>query len=291
MTQIALAYVATVLLAGGQGKQEGAAEPPLIRAVDAFVTAASQEDEKQLPGLFGKVFAEFTQADGTARSAAIRKLVAAYVRADELRERLLPYTMLHRLPIPKDELALAVADHLFHENAETARKWARVLNDKLGLESQSGYVDLRDFEARIGTFPKNAETQSVLRYLFQKSPSSALLLLARHHVRGKEEFDLTVKDRIVTTYLLRRKHDPTIDRAAVATVTELFKGLADSRHAWVRLYVVEMMIQNPVLRDDALVEKLTSDKDELLSLAVLDLKKPKERIRHRPVRTPWTDLD
>ena len=268
------------------------AEPALSNAIKAYLSVAGADTVKkdELSMVRGRVFAEFLMANEEDRLRSIRQLTEVYVAATELKERLAPYALLHRLPIDKGELAEAVADHLFDDDERTARVWARVLSDRLGSDSMSGYIDLRDIKDKGKPFLERETIRPVIRYLFQKSPSSALLLLARAQGPSREEGELLVKDRRITTHLLRLKYGPANSAEEVAETELILAGLAKSEHNWVRLYVAEMMVQNASLRNQETIGALADDKDELVVLAIRDLKNPRGQTRHRPIRTPWTPL-
>lgn len=286
---LSLAIVSVIGLAVSCAANEGNA---LSSSVSRFLELRSAEtaDNQTIIASSGAVFTEFIKADKPTRIAAIRQLIAAYARATDMGEALLPYVLLHQLPVNQEELALAVGPRLFDSNEEVARKWARVFADRLGSESLSGYVDLREIGPTIAAFPKDPEVAAIVRFLYQKSPSSALAVMARRMVRGKEEYALLVHDRRITTYLLRSRRESPIDSAEAAAIKVELRELAESPHSWVRLYVAEMMLQNSLLHDEAIVGKLAEDKDELVALAVRDLQNPKEHFRHRSIRAPWSDL-
>jgi hypothetical protein len=261
----------------------------LIIAIKAYLKIANEEvpNEERLLSALALVFVEHMKADEQVRIGGIRELVGAYANGKGERATLAPYVLLHRLPIGKDELALAIRDRLFDGSERDVRSWARLLNDKIGSESLSGYVDLRELERRGKGLFEDDKSLPLVRYLFQKSPSSALLLLARVEVPGKQESELALKDRQITTGLFQMKTE-VADLRTAEIPKAILAELADHPNRWVRLYTIEMMIQNPVLGDDAVVSKLSEDQDELIKLAVRDLKDPNAQFRHVPVRTPWS---
>lgn len=265
------------------------AEDSLARAVANYLNPAESVEQGDLFALSGKVFAEYIRADDDARIIAIRELLGAYARAGKLEETIVPYSLLHRLPISGSGLLLASADHLFDWDIEVRTRWSRILNDRMGTASSSGYVDLREVQSAGQRFWESAQRGSVVRFLFQKSPSSALLALASVYAPGKGELDLLLKDRRITDFLLKAKLDGRQTKAN-EEIAGLLKDMSTSEHAWVRLYVAEMILQNRILRDDSIVESLGRDKDELVLRALSDLHHPSDAIRHRPVRAPWSAL-
>lgn len=269
-----------------------AAETELSKAIAAYLTVSASEspNRNELAEAVAQVFAEFVKGMEEDQVKGIQQLVEAFVGARELHIRLAPYVLLHRLPIDKAQLAMAVAGHLFDVDEEKARKWARVLNDRLGSDSMTGYADLRDIEIRGKAFLERDAMRPLVRFLFQKSPSSALLLFARHHVPGKEELGLSVDDRKITTFLLQAKEGAAGDRISAKDSIQSLDKLAMNEHYWVRLYVVEMMLQNPRLLDQKIVDTLAEDKDQLVVLAVRDMQNPGKYFRHQPIRTPWSEL-
>lgn len=173
---------------------------------------------------------------------------------------------IHILGISKRTIAEVVAPLLDIEDervALSALSWLKVIDRP---QNSEGIECLCDFSAYRHLIRPEAPQQSLVRYLYSRSPSAALLLMAEIYGHGEKN---TVRELLRADHVVRAaiweiqngfadKFDST-DRA----VREL-ENLSRRREWWVRLYVAAILARYHVFRTEELMRHLQENPHPLV---------------------------
>ena len=229
------------------------------------------------------LIAEFAAAETAAQQAAaadalagvklatpqmlLAQLVYYASRARDTRSAMAPGLLMRRLDYSDDVVAAAVVPLLDFDDAELRGTAQSVLG---GLERRavgrrpdfSIYRGLIAADLRIGVEPPAA----LVRYLYDSDAGEALLTMMRaHDTRDPAEMRELIWTEHVVAESLWKQRNGFLRRGEFEPAAARQLGrLATNDAWWVRLYVAEIMRQQPNLRDARTVEQLKHDRHALV---------------------------
>ncbi len=178
------------------------------------------------------------------------------------------------LDVSRAAMAKVAAPHVFAEDKslrQTARLFLRVVEN-------SEPPSTPDFSRYVYLLRPDPPLP-LIRYMYERSPGTALLTLAGVYLEWPERKDVIGCEHSVTEAIWKQRFERTKEMDAGIVV-----GFAKlSRHDawWVRLYVAEIMRQHPAFRTPELVKRLKDDPHTLIRDAM-------DFARQKPKETPKT---
>ena len=166
----------------------------------------------------------------------------------------------HVLGISKRTIAEAVAPLLDVEDERIAlsvRSWLKAI-DMLQNSKGERLYDFSPYRPLIS--PDNPQ-ESLVRYLYSRSPSSALLLMAEIHGHGEKSTlrDLLWADHVVRTAIWEIRNGFADRSDSTDRAVRQLEVLSRRREWWVRLYVAAIVARYRVFRTDGLMQRLQED--------------------------------
>lgn len=206
------------------------------------------ETEAEGADLLQRKFEELrTDAGGT--EALIAQLLYFKLQATDVPEAMLPAVIIGRLNIPMADLADSVLPFTDAENKRLkSEAW-----DWLGAtdKAKNGGYDFSRYERILRGKPLD-ESKGLVLYMFNRNPDAAVLSMSR--IYGDKVAENEVVDIL--------NGDPKT----------VLHTLLNRPEWWARLYVAEMMKQQPRLRDTVILRKLEKDENLLVKERVAEIK-------------------
>jgi len=197
-----------------------------------------------------------------------------------MEETLGPFWLTRRLGIPSFTVAEALVPYLETPDAAVAgeiREWLKGLECGKGRDAPEYlfwlYKPIIHRALARGDDPPHA----LLRYLFDRQPGAALLLMLRETMEhapvpgGQERAageqmrtSILWSDHVIWDTIWKHEYGfLDKDKVEPEAAREL-ERLARHKEWWVRLYAAEIMRQHPAFRREVLVRRLAKDKHPLV---------------------------
>ncbi len=179
--------------------------------------------------------------------------------------------MKHVLPIrvlgiSKRTIAEAVVPFLDAEDERIAlsvSSWLKVID---GPPHSAGGECLYDFSPYRSLISPHKPQRALVRYLYYRAPSSALLLMAEIYGHGEKNAfrDLRWADHVVQTAIWEIRNGFADRSNSANRAIRQLEILSRRREWWIRLYVAAILARYRVFRTDELTQRLQKDHHPLV---------------------------
>ncbi len=262
--------LATVLTAPALGQQVSVPEPRLDPQVAVLLdNVANANDDLARRRALDRL--ERIRTSEPERLVGQLLAYSALPETDTTREAMVMPVVIDALNIDRDELFRGVAPYI---ETRDPRLWSEAEELLQGIANPTGAPDCTDYSIFHGYLGgthrgRAAAPDRFVRWMYQHDPGSALLMFMRldnpagegnHEARRKA---LWAKHLVDVTLWRQRNGFREAEQARPEALSEL-KSLAGSNAWWIRLYVAEVMRQEPALRDTAVVQRLQADPSPLV---------------------------
>lgn len=243
-----------------------------IAADEAVQTAISQIAESQNLAQRQAAFERIAAVNQATSERLVQQLVYFAARARDTKQAMAVGAIVRRLEISEETMARALAPCLESRDLEIAKSARGIL---CGLEKRS--PDRRpDFSLYRGLLEERVRNRRELpmplvRYMYEADPGMALLTLMRAlQVREPEQIKRILwAEHMVSDVLWKQKFGFLKPNEVEAAAIEQLKSLSTHESWWVRLYVAEIMLQQPAFRRAELLTVLAGDSNQAVREAAV----------------------
>lgn len=173
--------------------------------------------------------------------------------------------LLYYLRIPESSIALAVLPYLETTHPGLRNEIESLLRTIEGADRMESRLDFSHY--LVGIRLTDNPPLVLIRRMYQRSPSSALLEMSKVFTQWKEykrHKEVLWAEHVVTDTVWKHEHG-FLDKKTVEpeAAVQIEKAAGDSQW-WVRLYAAEIMRQHPGFRRADLLRKLAEDDHQLV---------------------------
>ena len=241
---------------------------PAIQAAIARVVDARTR-EQQHAGLD-----QLVELDTASHQQLVRQLVYFASRAQSTKDAMVVGVVIRRMDIPDATIARALVPCLDTTDRALDESVRNILG---GLEKRAAgrRPDFSIYREIIADHLRAGEQlpDGLIRYMYDADPGVALLTLMRaHQLREPEELKVILWAEHVVSDVLWKQQYGFLNRDEIepAAARELAR-LSNHNEWWVRLYVAEIMRQQPGFRQPGLIGKLINDRHQVVQAAAINI--------------------
>lgn len=228
-------------------------------AVQAFIQGLLSTNEQEMfsgtEEQVGKNVEHLQEMVGGDQKKLVEQLLCFRVKAQGMREALLPMVIMKQLGVSDDTLVQGALPYLESSDAHVVKEAAEWLHgtDKDQVTKEH---DFRRYKAVLEK-TKPSVPSGLIWYMYDRDPQAAVLTVAQVYGQDVPESEVVAKSK--------------------SGAKESVDYFAARSEWWAHLYVAAMMEKNPSLRTPELVEKLEQDTDPLVREKVSKLKDQLQR--------------
>jgi hypothetical protein len=204
----------------------------------------------------------------------LRQLVYFYCRHETGRhsedKQIFVLYLIGELKLSQTALTRVVTPYLFHEN-ERLDSIARNFLAKIEGSAVELACDRRDYQWYTPLIGGADPPLRLIRYMFDHGPESALLEMnVAYHARENREAYRRIlwAEHVISDNVWKQQHgflkEDEVEPAAAAEI----ENLSAHEAWWARLYVAEILVQQPEFQTPELMERLRDEPHELVRLAI-----------------------
>jgi len=207
----------------------------------------------------------------------VRQMLLFSVKSQGMEEAMTPGGVIEQLEISHGQIALALVDYLDTPDPKLHKQiqdWLRgaEAEDKEGPPNFSYYIGILLQRQKTG----ESLPAGLIRHMYETDPHEALFSLVKvNEINDPVEIKaLRWSDHLVKEILWREHWRFDIDDKVLAVAKSELDAMSQNRQWWVRLYVVQIMRQHPVLRQTEVIQKLQKDEHAMVREAAASLVLP-----------------
>ncbi len=245
----------------------------------AFPIARDTDIQTRIDRVIRSVMDEKTGRPGIVAAIDKELVDIATKRPEDLVRQLLYYCenedseraqhamhLLYSLRIPESSIALAVLPYLETTHPGLRNEIESLLRTVEGADRMESRLDFSHYLVGIRLNPDNPPL-ALIRRMYQRSPSSALLAMSQVFTPWKEytrHKEVLWAEHAVADTVWKHEHG-FLDKMTVEpeAAGQIEKAAGDAQW-WVRLYAAEIMRQHPGFRRDDLLQRLAKDDHQLV---------------------------
>jgi len=174
--------------------------------------------------------------------------------------------------ISNDTWAKVMSRYAYCDNQQLRKDARNILRGATPGGGYQNYCDLGLFDTLVHDDHEEISSPAK-RWIFETSPNSAYLLLARD-ARNNEFIRLRRLERVISNALFEIQYMGGLEGGKISKeIEDAVRELAKSPHWWARLFVAETIVQNREFRVADVIATLAKDPDPLVKQSIASLEK------------------